>query len=97
MSHFWMRAIHWKRTMNQLGWIALVVANIPVYFGLGWLFFGDWDEFLESLWFWITPDIISLFRGEWEQDWWAEIRFWFWIGCCAACVFGEGWLMEQII
>jgi hypothetical protein len=83
--------------MNQIGWIALVVANIPVYFVLGWLFFGDWDEFLESLQFWITPDVISLFRGEWEEDWWAEIRFWFWIVCCTACVYGEGWLVQQII
>ena len=45
-------------------------------------FFGDREEFFECIRFWLTPDIISLFRGEWGDDWWAEwkLGFWFLMG-----------------
>jgi hypothetical protein len=54
---------------STTGWIILGIVNIPVYFGLAWLIFGGSDSFLESIRFWLTPDIFSLFNGEYLDDW----------------------------
>ncbi|GAA8965820.1 hypothetical protein HpSP79_09240 [Helicobacter pylori] len=32
------------------------------------LLFEDWDDFLESVKFWLMPDIISMFRGKYWED-----------------------------
>lgn len=32
------------------------------------VFFSDWDDFLECVRFYFTPDLISAFRGEWLED-----------------------------
>lgn len=43
------------------------------------VFFRDMDAFLEALRHWFTPDIISLFQGEWFEDQWNELKILIWI------------------
>ena len=42
-------------------------------------FFGDFGGFGDCLKFWLTPDIISLFRGEFYEDWWAGTKLGVWL------------------
>jgi hypothetical protein len=76
--------------MSTLGWIILVVANIPLYWLVGWILFKDWENFWDCLKFWLTPDIISLFRGEWIEDQWAQVKLSLWLVLCAGAVLAEG-------
>jgi hypothetical protein len=75
--------------MSTAGWIILALANMPLYWVVGWIVFKDWGDFWECVKFWLTPDIISLFRGEWIEDWWAEMKLFVWIALCGAAVLGE--------
>jgi len=50
--------------------------------------FGDASQFWECVRFWFTPDVFSLFRGEWAADRWAEMKLGFWLLCGAAAGFG---------
>jgi hypothetical protein len=70
-------------------WTLLAVANIPVYLGLGSIFFGDFADFFECLRFWFTPDWISLFRGEWIEDRWSETKLFLFVLLCLAALYGE--------
>jgi len=42
-------------------------------------FFGDWSGFWECVHYWFTPDIVSIFRGEWEDDRWASLKLFIWL------------------
>ena len=42
------------------------------------LLFEDWDDFLECVKFWLMPDIISMFRGKYWEDAWAELKLYGW-------------------
>lgn len=44
------------------------------------VFFDDLGDFLECVRFWITPDIISAFRGEWDEDQWSELKLFLYLG-----------------
>ncbi len=79
--------------MGTMGWVVLGIVNIPVYWGLGWVLFRSLDDFLESIRFWLTPDLFSAFRGEFMDDWWAELKLGLWIAACTGCVFGEAYLI----
>ena len=82
--------------MNEAGWIILGIVNIPVYIGLGWVIFDNWDNFWEAIRYRLTPDIISLFRGEFFDDWYAEWKLGLWFGACISCVIAEGWLITSL-
>lgn len=82
--------------MGLLGWIILIIVNIPVYFVLGKLFFPTWEDFKEAVLFWITPDIISAFRGEFWEDWWAELKLGWWLLSCILFVIGESYLIGKV-
>ena len=43
------------------------------------LLFKDWDDFLECVKFWLIPDIVSMFRGEYWEDAWAELKLLLWL------------------
>lgn len=75
----------------------LIAVNLPVYIVLGRLFFGSWSGFLRVLRFWLTPNIISWFRGEYWQDVAAELLFGVYLLCCAGVVFGEYWLITRYL
>lgn len=67
-------------TMGQ--WIAFCVLFIPTIPAVGWLFFRTWHDFVTSLGYVLTPDIISLLRGRLGRDWWAQLKFgWYVIVC----------------
>lgn len=83
--------------MSTTGWIILGVVNIPVCFGIGWVFFRDWGGFWESIRFWFTPDLFSAFNGEYWDDWVGELKLGLWIACCAGCVYGEAMLIEKLL
>ena len=44
------------------------------------LLFEDWDECLECVQFWFTPEIISALRGKYWEDVWAETKILLWLG-----------------
>lgn len=69
--------------------IVLFFANIPLYWLLYRALFDDVDEFADAVKFWITPDIFSAFRGEYFDDWWAELKLGLLIGGCIALVIFE--------
>lgn len=73
----------------------LVVANIPVYVFLGWVLFDDLQGFIDSLRFFITPDILSAFRDEYFSDLWAEIKLGVLVSISAGCVYGEYALVQE--
>jgi len=79
--------------MSTVGWIILIVANIPLYWFVGWILFKDWGNFWDCVKFWLTPDIISAFRGEWIEDQWAQMKLFVWVTLCTGAVFGESLLL----
>jgi hypothetical protein len=78
-----------KMVLDQTGFFILLAANIPLYFILGWWLFRTWSGFWECLRFWITPDIVSMVKGEFSDDFWAEMKIFWWIILCGACIYGE--------
>ncbi len=42
-------------------------------------FFQDWETFSECIRHWFTPEIIAIFRGEWDHNLWAELKIFFWL------------------
>jgi hypothetical protein len=68
--------------------VAIVVGGVAGIGVLALLFkpiFGSLDEFLRCIKFWFTPDMISMFRGEWGEDWWAEMKLGFWVAAGGIC------------
>ncbi|HEX4350730.1 MAG TPA: hypothetical protein VH251_10090 [Verrucomicrobiae bacterium] len=45
--------------------------------------FGDWEGFWECVKFWFTPDIICLFRGQWQEQDWSELKLFLWFALSA--------------
>ena len=83
--------------MNTTGWIILGIVNIPSYFFIGKIIFKTWEDFGESIRFWLTPDIFSAFNGEYWEDWIGELKLGLWIAFCWGSVFLEGLLIDRII
>lgn len=79
-------------------WIAIVaVANIPLYLLVGRVFFGNWENFFEAIWFWFKPDMWSWIDGELGRDWYAEALLGVFVAICAGAVFGEFWLLKTYV
>ena len=78
-------------------WVIIGCVNIPVYFFIGKLFFGDMAGFFESLRYWFTPNIISMFRGKWTQDVGHTWKLIIWLVVCFACVYSEAKLVGKIL
>ena len=82
--------------MSYIGWIILVIANIPVYIAIGWIFFRTWGDFWAAIEFWTTPDDVSLMFGEYWEDFWAEVKLFFWAISCIAAIIAEAYLLSKI-
>jgi len=82
--------------MGTTGWIILAAANIPLYYLLGRLIFRDWQGFWECVKYWLTPDIISAFRGDYFEDWTSELKLFLWLIVCGVCVAAEGVLIDRV-
>lgn len=57
----------------------ILMGMVTAFLLYKWLF-DDIYEFGECLKFWLMPDIISLLRGQWDKDWWAELKLLVWLG-----------------
>lgn len=51
-------------TPLALRWLGFAILDIPLFIGLGWLFFDGWSDFFNNLRLVLTPDFIALLRGE---------------------------------
>ena len=38
------------------------------------MLFDGWEDMADCIGYWLTPDIISLFRGEWVDDQWGQMK-----------------------
>ena len=85
--------------MKILWWLVVVLAivNIPIYAILASVFFGKGTGGLgEGLRYAFTPDIISMFRGEYWEDRWASFKLSLWILLCIGAVAAEYKLLSVI-
>jgi hypothetical protein len=57
-----------------------IAAGVIVAALLFRLLFKGFSDFINCLRFYFQPDIISLFRGELVQDFWASLRLGLWVG-----------------
>ena len=76
-------------TMNMTLLAILIAVNLPVYYFLWRLTFGCMEDFLECVRYWLTPDIISMFRGEYGEDFWGELKLFWWLALCVGAVAAE--------
>jgi hypothetical protein len=72
----------------------IILASIVVGIGMAALlfrvFFDDLEDLGECVKYWLTPDIISMFRGEWAEDQWASLKLMAYLFFCV----GSGWLTD---
>ena len=54
--------------MEIVAWIIAPVVTCLAGRGIYRLLFENWDDFCECLKYSVTPDIVSMFRGEYGQD-----------------------------
>ena len=47
---------------------SLILANIPMYWLIGYVFFGNWQNFFVSILYLFKDDTISALDGEWHED-----------------------------
>lgn len=83
--------------MNFIIVIVLLALNIPVFKGVFGMMFSSMEDFNESLRYVFTPDIFSLFRGEYMKDYFGELKVSFFVGICALIVFLEYLFVQFII
>ncbi len=77
--------------------VVLLIINIPIYKIVFNLMFDSTEDFYESLRYVFTPDIISLFRGEYVKDWFGEMKFQFFILICGGAIFLEYAIISGLI
>ena len=71
--------------------VAIIIGSIIGVAVLALLFkpfFGGREDFFRCVKFWFTPDIISAFRGEYHEDWLAEMKLFLWLAAGAATGLG---------
>jgi len=52
------------------------------------LIFREPGDFREAIRYWFTPDIVSMFRGEWSRDYWNEFKLGMWFLSGGLCFYG---------
>jgi hypothetical protein len=80
----------------MLLWIS-IGASLLMAAALWRLFFKDLPDFVECLRFYFQPNIISLFRGEWEQDWWASLKLGVWLTLAVGMGLATHYKLPQLI
>jgi uncharacterized protein involved in cysteine biosynthesis len=84
----------------QMDWTyiaILVIANIPLYLAVAWVFFDNLEGFTETLKYALKPDIISWIQGEGPEDMWHELKLAGFIAMCILLVYAEHWLLQKYI
>jgi hypothetical protein len=78
----------------------IIAASIAVALLVAWLlfrvFFDDFADFVESIGYWFTPDIISLFRGEWAEDQWASMKLFLYGALCIGSGFATSFGLHKL-
>jgi len=77
--------------------IVLLFLNIPVYKFLFRIFFVDENDYNESIRHTFTPNIISLFRGEYWRDRFNTARLQFYIFICIGIIVLEFIVLNKLI
>ena len=68
--------------------ILAILGGSAVGYMLYKLLFDTLDEFMDCVRFWFTPDIISLFRGQYYEDAWAEMKLILWLAISTGSGYG---------
>ena len=71
-----------------------IATGLVLLVALGWAIFGSKENFFEAVRFYLTPNIISLFRGEMHEDWWAEMKIFLWLAGSAGCGAAVWWWLR---
>lgn len=77
--------------------VTAVVVGTFVLFGSFRFFFQCREDFFDAIRHSFTPDIISMFRGEWAQDQWNELKLFFWIGIAGFAAYGAFNFTESLL
>lgn len=64
------------------------------FFGL---IFSDIEDFNDSVKYTFTPDLFSLFRGEYFKDRFAEFKLSVFIGLCVVTILIEIWIVSSLL
>jgi len=75
----------------------LLVLNIPIYSKIFHFIFADSDDFKESVRYYFTPDIVSLFRGKYWKDRIGEFKISIFIMACIAVVALEYMIVVSLL
>lgn len=75
--------------------IVLLILNIPLYKAYFRLIFSDSDDFRNSVKYSFTPDLFSLFRGEYRKDRIAEMKLSFFYFLCFITVVVEFFIVNS--
>lgn len=82
--------------MDILAVVAAVVAGgLALAFSFRF-FFECRDDFVEAIRHWFTPDIISMFKGEWADDQWNELKLFVWLAIGGLAAYGAYSLIESL-
>ncbi len=68
-------------------YLTVFLYGLPVILMVGRIFFGSWAGFFDSLRFLLIPDLISLLRGQWNEDAWATAKIVAFVVMCAFAVY----------
>ena len=83
--------------MNGIIIFVLIIINVPIFKFIYKLSFINNDDFKKSVKYSFTPDIISLFRGEYWKDRFGEAKIGFFILACVLVVILEVFIIQGII
>ena len=72
-----------------------ILVGVVIAVALFRLFFKDFGDFLECVRFYLTPNIISMFRGELAEDWWGSTKLGVWIAVSIGMGFVAHYKFEQ--
>ena len=72
-----------------------IVVGVLIAVGLFRLFFKDATDFLECVRYYFQPDILSVFRGEWLEDWWGSTKLGVWLAVSVGMGFVAHYKFDQ--
>ena len=68
-------------------YLLVFVCGLPFILAAGRLAFGSWSGFFEGVRFLLTPDFISMLRGEWGEDQFATAKILLFVFVCGLAVY----------
>ena len=81
---------------ESLFWIAIVLCNVPVCLGFGWLVFRNWENFWEAVRASLMAQCLTSRPKSW-RDVWVENKLSLWVLCCGLCLLSEICLAMKIL